>query len=110
MINGCFITVSKITASKFMFATQKHRSTSAMPTRYNRCYDCRVPLTYVEPLLIPAALGESFGAGDARLQFVVALVQRAALCCYAFAFGGHLIAYVLRHRTSRRARSTSPPA
>ena len=60
------------------------------------------PLTYVELLLIPAALGQSFGAADARLQFVAALVLMAALCCYAYAFGGRLIARLLQQRASLR--------
>ena len=60
------------------------------------------PLTYVELLLIPAALGQSFNAPHARLQFASALVLMAALCCYAYAFGGHLIACMLRERASLR--------
>lgn len=60
------------------------------------------PLTYVELLFIPAALGQSFGAADARLEFVGALVLMAALCCYAYAFGGRLIACLLRSRASLR--------
>ncbi|MDQ0475367.1 LysE/ArgO family amino acid transporter [Labrys wisconsinensis] len=60
------------------------------------------PLTYIELLLIPATLGQSFDATDARLQFVAALVLMATLCCYAYAFGGRLIASVLRHRASLR--------
>jgi len=60
------------------------------------------PLTYVELLLVPAALGQSFGAGGSRLEFVMALILMAALCCYGYALGGGLMASLLRSRTNLR--------
>lgn len=60
------------------------------------------PLTYLELLIVPAALCQSFGAGNARLDFVAALILMAALCCYGYALGGRLIASVLQSRTSLR--------
>lgn len=54
------------------------------------------PLTYIELLLVPAALGQSFEAETARLQFVTALILMAAFCCYGYALGGRAIASVLR--------------
>jgi len=60
------------------------------------------PLTYVELLLVPAALGRSFAAGGARLEFVMALILMAALCCYGYALGGGLVATLLRSRANLR--------
>ncbi|MER9655794.1 LysE family transporter [Mesorhizobium sp. M0152] len=60
------------------------------------------PLTYVELLLVPAALGQSFAAGGARLEFVTALILMTALCCYGYALGGGLIASLLRSRANLR--------
>jgi len=60
------------------------------------------PLTYLEFLLIPAGLGQSFGDVEARLEFVVALILMSALCCCAYALGGGLIAGVLRRKASLR--------
>lgn len=60
------------------------------------------PLTYVELLLVPAALGQSFAAGGARLEFVMALILMAALCCYGYALGGGLVASLLRSRANLR--------
>lgn len=60
------------------------------------------PLTYVELLLVPAALGQSFGADAARLEFVAALILMATLCCYGYALGGGLMASLLRNRASLR--------
>lgn len=60
------------------------------------------PLTYVELLLVPAALGQSFEAGGARLEFVMALMLMAALCCYGYTLGGGLMASVLRGRANLR--------
>ncbi|TPJ31554.1 MULTISPECIES: LysE family transporter [unclassified Mesorhizobium] len=63
---------------------------------------CMNPLTYVELLLVPAALGQSFAAGGARVEFVTALMLMAALCCYGYALGGGMIASLLRGRTNVR--------
>jgi len=60
------------------------------------------PLTYVELLLVPAALGQSFAAGGARLEFVMALILIAALCCYGYSLGGGMMASLLRSRASLR--------
>jgi arginine exporter protein ArgO len=61
------------------------------------------PLTYVELLFIPAALCQSFTARDARLQFILALILMAALCCCAYAIGGDLVAAWLSRRKALRA-------
>src|SRR5258707_10471276 len=60
------------------------------------------PLTYVELLCVPAALGQSFTAGDARLEFVMALILTAALCCYAYTLGGGVMASLLRSQANLR--------
>ena len=60
------------------------------------------PLTYVELVLVPAALGQSFAAGGARLEFVMALILMAALCCYGYSLGGGMMASLLRSRASLR--------
>ncbi len=60
------------------------------------------PLTYIELLLVPAALGQSFASGDARLQFILALVLMSALYCYGYALGGRIMALVLRSRANLR--------
>jgi arginine exporter protein ArgO len=60
------------------------------------------PLTYVELLLVPAALCQSFAARSARLEFIVALVLAAGLACYGYALGGRVMASILRHRSSLR--------
>jgi L-lysine exporter family protein LysE/ArgO len=60
------------------------------------------PLTYVELLLVPAALGQSFAAGGARLEFVMALILMAALSCYGYTLGGSLMASLLRSRINLR--------
>lgn len=60
------------------------------------------PLTYVELLLVPAALGQSFAAGRARLEFVMALILMAALACYGCTLGGGLMAWLLRNRANLR--------
>lgn len=60
------------------------------------------PLTYVELLLVPAALGQSFAAGVSRLEFVVALILMAALSCYGYALGGGMMVSLLRSRANLR--------
>lgn len=60
------------------------------------------PLTYIELLLVPAALGQSFGSGGDRLQFILALVLMSAVYCYGYALGGRVMALVLRNRTNLR--------
>lgn len=60
------------------------------------------PLTYVELLLVPAALGQSFAACAARLQFASALILMAGLCCYGYALGGGVIASLLASRANLR--------
>ncbi|MER8692094.1 LysE family transporter [Mesorhizobium opportunistum] len=60
------------------------------------------PLTYVELLIVPATLGQSFAAGGARLEFVMALILMTALCCYGYALGGGMVASLLRSRTNLR--------
>jgi L-lysine exporter family protein LysE/ArgO len=60
------------------------------------------PLTYVELLLVPAALGQFFAAGGARLEFVTALMLMAALSCYGYTLGGGLMASLLRRRVNLR--------
>ncbi len=60
------------------------------------------PLTYIELLLVPAALGQSFVSGGDRLQFILALVLMSALYCYGYALGGRVMALVLRNRTNLR--------
>ncbi|WP_163881352.1 LysE family transporter [Rhizobium laguerreae] len=53
------------------------------------------PLTYVELLLIPAAICQSLAGDHDRLSFAAALVIMSAICCYGYAYGGSLLARVL---------------
>ena len=60
------------------------------------------PLTYVELLLIPAALAQSMtGAGD-RIEFAAALIAASALCCFGYAFGGSALARIVGSRKGLR--------
>lgn len=60
------------------------------------------PLTYIEALLVPAALSQSFASGGARLQFMLALILMTALYCYGYAAGGRVVALLLRNRANLR--------
>lgn len=54
------------------------------------------PLTYVELLLIPAAICQSLAGDHDRISFAAALVIMSAICCYGYAYGGSLLTRVLR--------------
>lgn len=60
------------------------------------------PLTYVELLLVPAALGQSFATSGARFEFATALILMSALYCYGYAAGGGIMASLLRNRANLR--------
>jgi len=60
------------------------------------------PLTYLELLLVPAALCQSLGAAHAQFEFVAALIAMTVLYCYGYAFAGGLIGSVLDRRASLR--------
>lgn len=60
------------------------------------------PLTYLELLLVPAALAQSFGNAGDRLEFVTALTLMSAVCCFGYAYAGRLIATFLQARDSLR--------
>ncbi|MGZ2487991.1 arginine exporter protein ArgO [Rhizobium pisi] len=49
-------------------------------------------LTYVELLLVPAAIGQSMNGERERMQFAAALLVTSAICCLGYAFGGSLLA------------------
>lgn len=56
------------------------------------------PLTYVEFLLIPAAICRTYTSNQSRLAFTSGLVSMAAASCYAYALSGGLLAPCMRHR------------
>lgn len=56
------------------------------------------PLTYVERLLIPAALCGTFGTPVLRVAFVLGLMIMTTVNCYGYALGGGYCAAWLRHR------------
>ena len=60
------------------------------------------PLTYIELLLVPAAIGQTFAVGGGRLEFFMGLILMSALCCYGYSLGGGLVASVLRTRSNLR--------
>jgi L-lysine exporter family protein LysE/ArgO len=54
------------------------------------------PLTYVERLLAPAALGQAFAGTGAQYEFVLALLLTAALSCFGYAYGSRLVSAAMR--------------
>lgn len=61
------------------------------------------PLTYVELLLVPAALCGRFSGQEPRLEFILGLLSVAAVCCCGYAFGGGACIRVLRDGRALRA-------
>ncbi|WP_432420193.1 hypothetical protein [Neorhizobium galegae] len=53
------------------------------------------PLTYVELLLIPAALAQSMSGGGDRIEFAAALLLASAVCCFGSAYGGEALARIV---------------
>jgi arginine exporter protein ArgO len=60
------------------------------------------PLSYVEQLLIPAALCGSYQTGHARVAFMLGLIVMTALGDYGYSFCGGLCAPLLRHNRALR--------
>lgn len=58
------------------------------------------PLTYVELLLIPAALAQSMSGNGDRIEFTGALLLASAVYCFGYAYGGEALARVIRSRKS----------
>ena len=58
------------------------------------------PLAYVELLLIPSSMCQTFKEPHLRLQFMVGMTAMAALSCYGYAFGAGRCASLFRHRRS----------
>lgn len=56
------------------------------------------PLTYIEFLLIPAAICGRFESASLRVQFFASLAVVAAVGCYGYPLGGSACATVLQHR------------
>lgn len=56
------------------------------------------PLTYLELLLIPMSLAQTMSTDLDRITFGTALLFMSTLCCLAYAFGGVLIARMLKVR------------
>ncbi|TCU13719.1 LysE/ArgO family amino acid transporter [Rhizobium sullae] len=60
------------------------------------------PLTYVELLLIPAALAQSMTETADRIEFAAALLVTSAVCCFGYAYGGEALARIVQSRKSIR--------
>jgi L-lysine exporter family protein LysE/ArgO len=55
------------------------------------------PLSYLERLILPAALGQSFSSAAAQTEFTTALMLMAALGCCLYALAGWSMGRMLRH-------------
>ncbi len=60
------------------------------------------PLTYVELLIIPAAVSCSFMMPVCRVLFVTGLLLMATIACYGYSFGGRLLASYLRRESTMK--------
>ncbi len=58
------------------------------------------PLTYVERLLIPSSLCQTFRAPHLRLEFMLGLMAMAAVSSYGYAFGAGRCAALFKHHRS----------
>ncbi len=58
------------------------------------------PLTYIELLLIPASICESFKAPWVRLEFLTSLVVMFAIASYGYSFGSGAFAPLFKHQRS----------
>jgi L-lysine exporter family protein LysE/ArgO len=56
------------------------------------------PLTYVELLFIPAAMGGNFIMPICRILFISGLIMMATAACFGYGFGGGLVAPLFRKR------------
>ncbi|MGL4198714.1 MAG: LysE/ArgO family amino acid transporter [Allorhizobium sp.] len=56
------------------------------------------PLTWLELLLVPAALARSFPSDMDRIFFAVALLTMSAICCFGYALFGYLVASLVTRR------------
>jgi L-lysine exporter family protein LysE/ArgO len=56
------------------------------------------PLTYVELLFIPAAMGGNFIMPICRILFIAGLIMMATAACFGYSFGGGLVAPLFRKR------------
>jgi L-lysine exporter family protein LysE/ArgO len=56
------------------------------------------PLTWLELLLVPAALARSFPSDVERIFFAAALLGMSAICCFGYALFGHLVASIVTRR------------
>ena len=58
------------------------------------------PLTYIELLLIPASVCESFKAPPVRLEFLASLIVMFAIACYGYSFGSGLFSPLFNRQRS----------
>lgn len=58
------------------------------------------PLTYIELLLIPASVCQSFPAPLVRLEFLASFVVMFAIACYGYSFGSGLFSSLFKRRRS----------
>ena len=56
------------------------------------------PLTYIEMLLIPASVCQSFPAPPVRLEFLASLIVMFAIACYGYSFGSGLFSSLFNQR------------
>ena len=56
------------------------------------------PLTYIELLLIPASVCESFKSLEIRLEFYTSLLVMFAIASYGYSFGSGLFARFFKHQ------------
>lgn len=56
------------------------------------------PLTWLELLLVPAALARSFPSDIDRIFFAAALLTMSAICCFGYALFGYLVASIVTRR------------
>ncbi len=58
------------------------------------------PLTYIEMLLIPASVCQSYQAPPVRLEFLTGLVVMFAIACYGYAFGSGFFSSLFNQQRS----------
>ena len=58
------------------------------------------PLTYIDVLLIPASVSESFQAPPVRLEFLASLVVMFAIACYGYSFGSGFFSSLFNQQRS----------
>jgi L-lysine exporter family protein LysE/ArgO len=56
------------------------------------------PLTWLELLLVPAALAQSFDTDMDRISFAGALLGMSAICCFGYSLFGQMVATIVTSR------------